>query len=111
MNNQNAAAPTLSPSNNMLTVDPYADNTYTALTSNHNSANNSISLVKPLKQTGQLTASGFNQMESPFSGNQMHTSLKYNQSLSNRKAITKGSSKKSDGLSLVTQGLNFKGAS
>ena len=87
----------MSPSNNLLSVDPYADHTYTALTTNQHSANNSISLVKQLP-TGHLTASGFNILESPAASNPMHTSLKYNQSISNRKANNKGSTKKVDGL-------------
>ena len=86
----------------MLSVDPYNDNTYTALPTNLHSANNSISLVKQLP-TGHLTSSGFNILESPAATNPMKTSLKYNQSISNRKAINnKGVAKKVDGVSLGT---------
>ena len=83
-------APHMNINSNNHHLDPYNDNAYTALTTNQNSANNSINHNMP---TGNKTVTGFAALESPA----MHTSSKFNSKVTNnRKGYVMGSTTKKD---------------
>ena len=87
---QQLAPPHMNINSNNHHMDPYNDYAYTALTTNQNSANNSISHTMP---TGNKTVTGFAALESPA----MHTSTKFNsKATNNRKGYVMGSTAKKD---------------